>query len=336
MSLIHLDGFDLQDTLLRPTLTWVTSTGSSWSTTTRFSYGAALGIRDGTQMTKLFTPVSQIWMGYAWQHGTGHTHYLDFYTDGGATQQVRIFFNSDGSVTVYRGTVTSIATLPATSFASGWNYIEISVSINATTGIVKIRKNGATSDLLSFSGNTKNGGTSSSVDALRFTGDSSGGYTYIDDLYICDTGGSTNNSFLGDVRVYTLSPSGNGTYSAFVNSAGNSTNNYTYVDEQPYATSDYVGSATPGNKDSYAMADLPAGVTTIFGVQQATVAAKSDAGLAQLKHLVRISSTDYASSSNVLSTTYNSYLNLMEQNPNTSAAWTNSDVNGIEAGVQVG
>jgi hypothetical protein len=37
----------------------------------------------------------------------------------------------------------------------------------------------------------------------------------IDDLYVCDSTGSTNNTFLGDVRVDTVRPIGAGNYSEF-------------------------------------------------------------------------------------------------------------------------
>src|SRR5437764_673985 len=59
------------------------------------------------------------------------------------------------------------------------------------------------------------------------------GRAYLDDLYVCDATGTTNNTFLGDVRVHTLVPSGNGTDSGLTGSDGNQVNNYQLVNTVP-------------------------------------------------------------------------------------------------------
>jgi hypothetical protein len=74
---------------------------------------------------------------------------------------------------------------------------------------------------------------------------------------------------------------------------------------------------------------------SIFGVQVNMVARKDDAGGRTLRSLTRISSTDYEGMSQNIGTDYRDYRQIIEQNPNTSATWTESDINGAEFGYKV-
>ncbi|HSN12845.1 MAG TPA: hypothetical protein VLS51_12130, partial [Propionibacteriaceae bacterium] len=239
-----------------------------------------------------------------------------------------------GNLVIYRGAIGgTVLASTVISPLSIWRYIEAAVTISDTVGTVEVHLDGSATPILSFTGDTKNAGTNTTIDACALYGVNSGNSPYFDDWYVCDTAGTINNTFLGDVRVYTLAPNGAGNYTQFVPSTGS---NYTCVDEQPYNTTDYVGSPTTGNRDSYALTDLPATVATVFGTSEIAVVEKSDAGAAAIKQSMRVGLTDYDTAATNLATSWTSLRNLRETNPNTGVAWTAAGVNGAEMGVTVG
>ena len=154
-------------------------------------------------------------------------------------------------------------------------------------------------------------------------------------MYKLDSTGTLNNTFLGDVAVRNLVPSGNGTSSQLTGSDGDKVDNYEWVDEMPFNALGYVGSATPGDLDTYAIADLGAGITTVYGVQVNSRMAKTEASLAQAKLALRSGGTVYYGTTRALSTSYVGYYQLYETDPATSAQWTTGGVNAIEAGMEV-
>lgn len=331
MTLLHMDSFQLGDHAFRYAGVSLTRQTSS----PRFTSGAHVQSSGSALAAKTFTAASEIVSGIAFNTDSGAAQ-MSFWGDTNATQHITVMYTSAGNIEVRRGNTGG--TLLATASTglvhlTTWNYLEARVTINDSTGTVKIRMNGATTDLISFTGDTKNGGTNTTIDAVRVGGASQARFC---DWYILNTSGSLNNSWLGDVRIYPLAPTGNGNYSQFVGSDGNSTDNYLLVDEQPYSASDYVGAATSGDRDTYAMTDLPSGVTAVYATQECSLALKSDAGAKTLKQSLRISGTDFETSATALGTSVGALYSLRETNPNTTAAWTASEVNGTESGVRVG
>jgi hypothetical protein len=159
---------------------------------------------------------------------------------------------------------------------------------------------------------------------------------YVDDYYACDIQGSTNNDFLGDVRVQAVFPNGNGNYSQLTNDLGNMTNNYTHVDEaDPNDDTDYVESSNAGDKDTYTYQDLPTTTGTVYGVQVMTYAKKTDSGSRTIRNLARLSGTDADNGSDIALPSGYTYLpSIFETKPG-GGAWTITDVNNAEFGVKV-
>jgi hypothetical protein len=287
-----------------------------------------------SNLVKSFTASSQVFFGFG-LYTTGGP-YVTFYGDSGATQHITVVRNSSTGLLEIRrgsngGTILATGTQPV--FDSQWNYIEISVTVADAGGQVHVRLNGQTTDEVSYTGDTKNAGTATTIDRINFA---VGSGSRVSDFYLLnDTGSAPNNTFLGDVVVRTLSPSGNGNYSQLVGSDSDSVNNYQLVDEHPYSGVDYVGSATTGQKDTYAMSDLPAGVSTVYGVQLNGLMAKSDASLAQSRLILRSGGSDYGGTTRALTTSFTGYYELYEQNPATATQWTPTDVNNMESGMEV-
>jgi hypothetical protein len=72
-----------------------------------------------------------------------------------------------------------------------------------------------------------------------------------------------------------------------------------------------------------------------MGVQTVAHMQKSDAGTANAKVALKSGGTVYYDATRSLGTSATSYTQLRETDPATSAAWTVSDVNSLESGVEV-
>lgn len=332
MALLFMDSFAGGDIAYKWDLASTTVSSASAGPRIAGCYYGACGT--SAKLYKTIPVSSKVIVGFGLYCTGGPS--LNFYGDGGTTLHITVIRNSTSGVLEIRrggGTGTLLASGTQQIFDSQWNYIEVSCTISDTVGEVHVRLNGSTTDDCSYTGDTKNAGTNTTIDKVYLA---MGSNMRVSDFYILDgTGSAPNNSFLGDVVVRTLAPSGNGTYSQLLGSDADSVNNYLLVDELPFSGTDYVGSPTTGQKDTYAMADLPAGVTNVYGVQINGLMAKSDATLGQARLLLRTGGTDYGGSTRALTTTFTGYYDLYEKNPVTTVAWTPGDVNSMESGMEV-
>lgn len=335
MTLLWWDGFESNEASA------YTITGGSslqWSGTTRFGYGLSINRLGGTgAIKKSFTAAGQVFVGAAFNcTSTGAALPFAFYGDSGATQHLTVKTNTTNfSIEVYRG--TSAGTLLASSAnnvwsAGTWFYLEVSCTIADSGGTVEVRINGGTSPIVTFTGDTKNAGTNSTVDAVELSSNLTDANRY-DDFYICNSSGSSPaNTFLGDVRCVDLIPTGAGSSTGLTASTGS---NWQTVDEAPPVSTDYSGSATSGARDTYATSDLPSGAATVYGARLSTFMHKSDAGVASMKPAMKVGSNVYYGSTQALPTSQTRFDDLFLTSPATSAAWTVSEINGIEIGAEV-
>ena len=245
-------------------------------------------------------------------------------------KELNVRIETNGYLAIYRNNTQIAVTGSAVIGADVFNYIEFKGVLANSGGTAEIILNGVS--VLSFTGDTLDG-TVTDIDKIRVG--SGATIDVIDDLYICDGTGSTNNTFLGDVTVEKLTPNGNGNSSVLVGSDGNSTDNYLLVDETTPSTADYVGSATEGDKDTYAYSNIAGAPASVLGVAVNSYQAKSDSGTKFARPVVRSGTTDYVGTSVSLSTSYVAGQQLWETDPDTAVAWTESGVNAIEAGFEV-
>lgn len=253
----------------------------------------------------------------------------------GASRSWQIRRDGDGTGAGFPSGPVLAETEPNIAIIGTWHYIEVKVKIADASGTVELRQDGVTR--LSYTGDTQNGGVAN-VDRVAWASRTNGLGYRIDDVYILNEQGSLNNTFLGDTRCYPLYPNGNGNYSQLVGSDGNSTDNYLLVDESPVPSStDYVGSATVGQKDTYAFENMPVSVGTIRGVETRVYAAKTDTGTKQVRALIRRSATDANGADHALAdNAYVTFQDMFEQDPHAGpGAWTITNVNGSEFGAEV-
>lgn len=335
MALLFIDGFGGGNTNEK----WdIASAGTSVQTATpRIAGGYYAAMSSVRTIYKTIPASARVFWGMG--VSSDRSWNMSFFSDSGATRHITVVRNAGTGFLELRrgtesGTLLGTGTTPIGNYI--WHYFEISVTISDTIGEVHVRMNGATTDEISYVGDTRNGGTATDIDRVSFySGNGAAATAFLADCYICNDLGSTNNNFLGDVAVRTLNPVADGTYSQLVGSDADSVNNYLLVDEHPPSGTDYVGSSTPGQKDTYTLANLPAGVSAVYGVQITGSMAKNDASLGQARYVLRSGGTDYGGTTRVLTTSFITYSELYETDPATGVAWTPSGVNNMESGMEV-
>lgn len=284
-------------------------------------------------------PASTVVMGLAFFLSYGDpTNPIIVFGDGTTSQsspitQVDIRVTTDAGFQVTRNGTTIATSLPNLFTFGFWNYMEIKVFCNDTSGFVQIRLNGQT--YLNTTGiDTKNTGNNyiNSIRIQPFA--STGAFNFkIDDLYILDDTGTFNTDFLGECRVQTQYPTANGTTNNFV--ATGAANNWQAVDEA-VADDDvtYVRSAVVGNIDDYVMGTL-ALTGAIYAIQVNVTQRKDDVGSRSIAPLIVSGGTNYLGSAFPCQSDYVVAQKIWEKDPNTAAQWTNTLLNGIYAGLKI-
>lgn len=330
MAQLYFEGFELG-----APADWSWGTGGTVTTTasTAYGYGQALSFT-GVTISKSIAATADIYLGFRYSttaSNTGSQGVFRLHGDGGTTEHIRLWWSSSTTLAVGRGT-TVVATASVNEPLLGaWVFVEVRATIADTGGRCVVRIDGQT--VIDFTGDTKNGGTATTVDSLQFVGAGSGTTRYIDDLYVNDaTGTAPNNTFYGPCRVYALAPTGPGTDTQFTASSGA---NWTCVDEQPASATDYVSAATIGTRDTYALADLPGSVSAVYGVRPTAIAKSSDGAAVNLKTAVRSAGTVYGGTITPLGATDAAISTVRSVDPATAAAWTVAGVNAAEAGFEV-
>ncbi len=257
------------------------------------------------------------------------------YGDSFTTNHISLRMIADGTIQVYRGTTTLLGTTSESFFVAAASpaYFEMKVKLHDTTGTVEIRKDGT--DVLNLtSQDTKNGGTGTVFDAVKwYSHDES--YMVLDDIYINNEQGTKNTGFLGPVVVETKFPNGNGNYSNFVGSDGNSIDNYLLIDEEPNHDGDttYVESSTDTDRDSYDFEDLTITTGDVLAVRAGVV--MRNTGTAENVQLsTRIVTTDYDSPTKTVPSSYDFIEHCWDVSPATAVAWTITELNAAEFGIE--
>ncbi len=342
MALIFMDGFDHYAT--------ADMTGKWTSFNNTPTIAAAVGRRStqalsfGASSTygaaKTLSTSGATWtIGFAIfpRSGTVTQGALFQFTDGGA-DQIGVYLNADLTMQMRRGSTTLDSSSVATLTANVWQYLELKVVINNTTGTYELRLNGV--NILSGTGKNTRSTANNSANGFKLGCLTNGlsGCTittgwYVDDLYVCDGSGGSNTTFLGDSRVDTLLPSGAGNSTGMTASAGS---NYDCVNEAlENGDTDYVQSSTATTKDTYAFSDLSHTPTSVFGVQINMWSKKDDSGSRTMCAVTRSGGSDTDGATQAPNTSYSDLIEMLNQDPNGPAAWTKTSVNAAEFGVKV-
>jgi len=245
----------------------------------------------------------------------------------------------EGRYRCYRGWFDVEITQSAVDFAAvakeQYNWFELKVTIDDTNGAVELRRNGAV--LLTFSGNTKGAPTGDITRVqLRSMNQSSNNRVdvWLDDIVIADNLGGQNDNFLGDLRISTLVPTADTAEKDWSPSSGS--DNFSRVAEiPPDDDTSWVASATPGDRDLYAMAPLGMTPLAIKGLQQMALARKDDAGNRALSLVLKSGTEVAVAPATILGSSYAFTEAMHEQDPATGEPWTPAAVDAVQAGIEV-
>lgn len=270
--------------------------------------------------------------------GSGANDYRLFGVLDSGTVQVEVRCNNDGTLKVMRnGTLLATASVANAINVNTWYHIELKTKIDPSTGTYELRVNGV--NVASGTGaNTRASSNSSANQFALITktvqnGNASVDTLYAKGVYVLDDSGSVANDFLGMVRVTCLRPSKKGNYSDWTPTFGDNLGGI----EDNVIDGDYSFnmSGSAGQIDTFEMQDCPAASGTVYGIQH-VIGARQDPGAARtIAALQRSSSTDYAGTTQSLSALYQFLLDIRTLNPATSAGYTVSEVNAMEAGYKL-
>lgn len=252
--------------------------------------------------------------------GNNDTHlYLEV-----TSSSVKVYIHNSG---------TADATIAEEDFwgpvSSEFVYIEIKLVIDGSAGSYEIRRDGVT--IASNSGlDTDNNSDGSGTKVAFYPNDKQ---YYIDDFYICDGTGTTNNDFLGDSVITVIYPSSDittewGTY-------GGSTH-YELIDDNPSdADSTYIETGSTTTVDLFGFEN--SSVTgSILGIQ----ICGEFSSTSDVTNLRVVSSSTTSDDVGIDNTTqsplYITYTRILESDPNTSTSWALSDLNAAQFGVIIG
>jgi hypothetical protein len=150
----------------------------------------------------------------------------------------------------------------------------------------------------------------------------------IDDIYLCDSLGTTNNSFLGCCQVKIARPNADGANSQWTPNCG--TSHYSRVNSND--TTSYLGSRDSGTLDTFGYEDITG---TVLGVQiNTSFAAKS--GTPTLYTPVISSGVQSDGEATTATTSYKVKTRIVETDPATGSLWTADGLNAAEFGIKQG
>lgn len=340
MALLFMEGFDDVSTVAElQELPYVVANGAGINLTTgRSGSGNAVQLANAVEdlhFTLYATSGTTYYMGFAMyvnaDHGSSASAFMYTASTAG-TQEITLRQNTNGTISVLRGASTVLGTGTETTTVDAWTHIVLKIFINNSTGTVELWVNG-TKDLDLTSQDTLAGATAN-IDRVSFQGGSS--YLIdIDDIYVGDTTGTDMTDQQGDCTVEMLLPSGAGNSAQFT--ASPAVANYLNCDEaDPDDDTTYNHSATATHKDTYAMGNLTGNVDTVHAVKVRCRVRKEDAGNRLVNTVLRNSATEADSGQLGVSLAYRYIEDTQENDPNGGGNWTESTVNTIEAGLEIG
>lgn len=235
------------------------------------------------------------------------------------------------------------------SIDTNWYHVQFKFTkTSGSLGDVDLRVNGVSfggTTGLNFQGNTWNGSSWDTVDTAT-TLNCAIFYTYmpfgspnpsshtvnniidLDDIYICDGSGSSNNDYLGTAVVEGLVPTGAGTNAQWTPNSGN---NYAAVDDFPSDDdTSYISTTTVNNRDTYVYSNP---VNTRSGLRGVMInaEARNIGGGTPTMSLGNYLSSSYTDGSalTVSNSAYEHFYQIQE------GPWTATDVDDAEFGVKL-
>lgn len=343
MTLLFVESFE-HETAAGIANKWSTSASMATPSTTNGRNGKGLNLSNSANAVKQCAPSDEhatMIVGMAIRipsyRGDSFGAIITFASDDRQTNHITFCFDATGKIVIklgaYNGTVLATSAASVTALNT-WHFYEFKVTLADSGGLAECRVDGVTTPVVTFTGDTKNGGTKTVLDSVIFNiSNNIMTNTSIDDLYWLNAAGSVNTAYLGDVQVECLFPTADGANTGLTPNSGSA--HFSRVNETTEDTTTYVASSTLNNLDTNVMGDLATAAGTVYGVQVTNYAQKDITGARNIAPVIRQGGTNYAGSDKAVGVGFQFLSQVWEQDPNTSAAWTVAGVNSAEIGAKV-
>jgi hypothetical protein len=248
----------------------------------------------------------------------------------GSTVGVNLVVTTSGEIAIYCGATLLATTSGLGLLTDAWYYCELKVKCNSSTGTYEVRLGEAI--ILSNTGKNTKAGTHDYHNGFSLK--TSYARAIYDDLYVLDSSGSVNTTFLGNMRVVTIQPDAAGDSTQFTPDSGD---NYARVNEAVCDDdTSYVEDTVSGNSDLYNYAALSGITGGIKGIAVVADCRETDATNFSIVLPCKSGATTSDGSALAIGTTsYTAKRRIIETDPDTSAAWTASAINSAQFGVKV-
>lgn len=254
-----------------------------------------------------------------------------FTTADGTTHQVELCTDGTGHL-FFRRNGTAIGGASTNALTTGWHYFEVKTHIaSGTAGSAEVRVDGVVWLTITGVNTQATANAYSNRWYVQTTVQNQQQY-YKDFIWKNDT------TYLGDVTVNVLYAALAGPSQSWTASAGSQVS---CVDDGASHTgtwpddTDYISDSTSGNISDFQFQSVTVpGGGTIAGAIHVTRASKEVGATASFQQYTKSGGTAHTSASIALGTSPAYYYDVMETDPNTSAAWTQTNLNNATHGVK--
>lgn len=256
-------------------------------------------------------------------------------------EQITIFVEPNGSISVYRGAIGLTNPVPnrgvtflgstagAVLVANAWQHVELKVLLSETVGTVEVRVNGVAVLVLTNQDTIQDAG--STVAQFFFAALDRGGAGnseyFVKDVVFWDTTGSQNNDFLGSVAVYALRPESDNSFNW---TASSGSTGFNLINEAPPVDAGFISAsdALPA-ASTFNLENLPPDIVSVKGLIPVARARKIDGGDGNLQMGLVGTLTDLGADKPI-TTAFTYHWDVSELSPDTGAPWTPVEVDAVK------
>jgi hypothetical protein len=228
-------------------------------------------------------------------------------------------------------------TTPGVVKKDEYNWLSIKIVIHASSGLFEV-KDAYGDVILSYSGDTVQGATTTSMRRI-FLGNNSTFTTTYDNVVIATTSGGTVSDHITEHRIITLRPNANGdTVTGWT--ANGAAALWDCLDETGIDNgTTNISATTDGATFLMNFQDLTTAETGYKAVALTHWCVREDAGLWYITPRIKTGGTVYSGTEmkmpNANTSAYGPFTQIWEVNPNTSAVWTPSEINALQGGLSI-
>lgn len=247
----------------------------------------------------------------------------------GATLQVSLALTPGGVFRLYRSTGTVLATASVGPGIGTYHVMELKVTFSGSVGVYELRMDG-----VSIIGPTSSANTSGSGNAYAnayflgpITGNNPQGTWQYEHIICAD-----DYFNIYDKRFFTRLPNS----ASSTQWTPNASTNLSQIQEaQQDADTSYNSDSTVGHVDLFGLPATPSGLQNIFAIMTSAWARKDDAGVRSICNQVSSGGTGLDGTTDVLGTDYREFIDILYNDPHTSAAWTKSSADAMLQGYKL-